>query len=389
MSDKLATIDKAGGLAKQSQSFQQMVAREAGGAIAGFTEQNQFRIRIPRLGKIHLGLKRDPAVKTGKAFWPTDYFVLPEKLLKDKGFRETLTAMGEDPDKPKSIPIWLPSPNFWENVSTRYNAYGSSHGLLCWSDDGVTAHQSNGDGTYAEVECKNVNCPKFKSKACAFTHRLRVFLPDAEGIGIWQIDFKGKNSWGAIESEMGTIKATAHGQLAGLDLKLTLEPEQKLATMENNQTHKIEQRLTTIYVMHLNTRIKPRDMQDAIKEAAGRVSWDISEVEAFDVEYDEVTDAAPDEAEAEPTQEVINPETGECTEAPAEDEESVDPEPEEADLTADIHAELLDKVQAIQEVITPAKFKAICGHFKIDAIEEASVDQLQAWLDFYDKTAQN
>lgn len=382
--DKLATIDKAGGLARQAQSFAQIVRKEIGQSIAGFTDQNQFRIRFPRLGKIHLGVKRK--AQSG-AEYPvaTDYFVLPEKLLKDQGFRETLTAMGQDPDKPKSLPVWLPSPNFWENVQSSWDCYSKTHGLLCRSLDGDTARCANPDGTYTETPCKNLDCPKAKAKECAMIHRLRVFLPDAEGVGVWQIDFKGKNSWGAVESEMGTIKSTAHGQLAGLDLKLTLEPEQRLATMENKQTRQTEQRITTIYVMHLNTAIKLRDMQDAIKEAAGRVTWDVSEVEEVSVEYDEVTEAeesAP-EVECEPeqaadTQEVIDEETGECT----------DQTPEE--IEASVSADLDEQIAVIVEAIGKVRMKAICGDASVkmnpNDLTAATVDQKLAFVRFYEVT---
>lgn len=364
----------------EGQSFQSMIAREQGGAIAGFTEKNQFRIRFPRLGKIHLGVKRE--AQNGKEYpVATDYFVLPEKLLNDKGFRKVLEDMGQNPDKPKVLPVWLPSPNFWENVQSSYDCYSKTHGLLCRSFDGVTCRKANGDGTYSEGECKNELCPKVQAKECAMMHRLRVFLPDAEGVGVWQIDFKGKNSWGAIESEMGTIKSTARGQIAGLDLKLSLEPEERLAMMFNKATGQNEQRNTIIYVMHLNTAITLRDMQDAIKEAAGRVNWDIAEVEDVSTEYDEAAEA--DECAEVPadTQEVIDQETGEVTQVPVE-AEVVEPAPDDTAAPPAEEEDPIDgQLRMMHKLIGAKEFSKVLDKFGLKGLKGASADKKLAVYD--------
>ncbi|MDZ4230392.1 MAG: hypothetical protein U1B77_01075, partial [Dehalococcoidales bacterium] len=82
-------------------------------------------IRMPRLGKIHLGI----VVETpGKRPRPkaTDYFVCPTEVEE---------VLGE---KPKELPIMFPTEDPEQFAQQWYRAYSRSQGLVCIGD-GVTS----------------------------------------------------------------------------------------------------------------------------------------------------------------------------------------------------------------------------------------------------------
>ena len=83
--------------------------------IKGLTEQ----LRMPRLGKIHLGYRDE---KKRGAPTATDYFVCPPEVIK------VYT------DKPRVLPIMIPveDSEYW--ASQYYRAYSQTRGLICRGD---------------------------------------------------------------------------------------------------------------------------------------------------------------------------------------------------------------------------------------------------------------
>ena len=350
MTDKLAKTEE------QAPSFAQIV--QAGATnLAGFTAENQFRFRFPREGKIHLGVKQ--MSQSGKEYpTATDYLVLPEHLAADEPFREALTAIGEDPDKPKRIPVWLPSSVITDNITSSYDRYSKSRGLLCRSVDGVTARCANETtGEIAEIPCLNAKCPHFVAGECVVMHRLRVMLPDASGVGVWQIDTKSPNNWATLSSEMTSILSFTGGKLAGLDLFLTLEPEQKQITVTEKKTGQQKTMAKDVYLLHLRSAYRLRDLRKAAAEA--QVDWDMSEVEEVDTDYDEV---------------VVGPHAPEDFEVGPE-------EPEPSTVEAEAREELLDACCDLMRetgLKTPVMQRAfITGVLKVQVeLKDCTVDQL-------------
>jgi len=100
--------------------------------------------RIPRLGKIRLGIK----VPGSKSEYPkaTDYFVCPI---------EVRAVYGE---KPKKLQIAFHSDELEEVFPQYYKRYGKSTGLVC-KGDGEDANQINPNtGEFEEIKCAGRNC---------------------------------------------------------------------------------------------------------------------------------------------------------------------------------------------------------------------------------------
>ena len=102
--------------------------------------------RIPRLGKIRLGLKVQHP-KTGKSYpKETPHFVVP---------KEVAEAFG---DEPTELDIFLPSENEEAVFPQKLAYYGSSKGLIC-----------HGDGERAERF--NQETKKWEDRSCPCEHR--------------------------------------------------------------------------------------------------------------------------------------------------------------------------------------------------------------------------
>lgn len=379
-------------LAKPQQTFNGIMG-QAVTPLAGWTEQNEFRYRFPREGKIHLGVKVKKQTQRGEVEFPTatDYFVLPEKLQTDQAFRAVLEGLGEDPDKPRKLPVWLPSNNLSENVVSSYDRYSKTHGLQCRSIDGITRICSDGKGAYQEGPCDNVKCVYFAAEKpeCVVIHRLRVFLPDAQGVGIWQVDTKSGNSWGNLMTEMKTISMTSGGHIAGLDLYLTLEPQSMQVPVKDKQggTSTLAK---DVWLMHIRSAVTLRNMQAEVKAAQGRVNWSIDEVASVDLEYDEVVmDPQPAEKfedwEGQPsehTEDAVDQETGEVTPVP-----HAQPEPQdtEAQIAAELDAELETHKAALSAVL----WRALLSSARIVDLNCASTDQKTALVELCRKRKGN
>jgi hypothetical protein len=82
-------------------------------------------VRLPRLGKIKLGIKKENADGTFEPV-PTDYFVCPEEVKK---------VFGEEP---RELRIMFPTDDKTQWASQYYRFYSDQGNLLC-RGDGETA----------------------------------------------------------------------------------------------------------------------------------------------------------------------------------------------------------------------------------------------------------
>ena len=153
-------------------------------SIRGLSEQR----RLPRLGKIRLGVRK---VTASGAEYPAevDYFVCPPEVQGAK--YPDGTPYGE---KPKKLRIMFPVSNREAVFPQALKRYGRSQGLLC-RGDGDVAFEAQADGTLKQITCpchyleptKNTE-GKEKAGECSPVGNLMCFLPDVSMAGCYQID---------------------------------------------------------------------------------------------------------------------------------------------------------------------------------------------------------
>jgi hypothetical protein len=207
---------------------------------------------MPRLGKIHLGIKK--VAQSGKEYpSATDYFVLPEELTEQFG------------EKPVELPIMFPVEDADQFTSQFYRAYSLTRGLTC-KGDGITCHRlvdtktgdmANRNTKEAEwkeaMECKGRQCPDY-GRRCKEVMNLQFLLPTVPGLGIWQIDTGSINSIININSGIELIRAV-YGRIAMLPLTLALEP----CEVVNPDDHKKK----TVRVLNLRTKGTMMELMEA------------------------------------------------------------------------------------------------------------------------------
>lgn len=207
--------------------------------IKGLSEQ----LRMPRIGKIHLGIKK---VNAKGVEYPsaTDYFVCPPEIMKIYG------------EQPKSFPIIIPVEDgeYW--ASQYYRAYSQTRGLICKGDgekcqrmidtnSGDIAGKDTKEVVWKEGTCEGRECQMYQAKKCSEMMCLQFMLPDVPGVGVWQIDTGSINSIRNINSEAALIKSLC-GRIAMIPLLLTLE-EQGVINPDDGKKK-------NVHVMHLRQR---------------------------------------------------------------------------------------------------------------------------------------
>jgi len=184
-------------------------------SIKGLSEN----VRLPRLGKIRLGIKVDGQKTYPKA---VDYFVIPPEVQAKYG------------DKPKELPIMFPTENPEQWSSQFYRCYSNMRGLICKGDgeralavvDTATGEFAGRDAKATELKdipCDPDKCPKHTSDACKPVMNLQFLLPEVPGLGIWQLDTSSINSIKNINSAVALIQGVC-GRISMMPLTLKVEP---------------------------------------------------------------------------------------------------------------------------------------------------------------------
>lgn len=260
--------------------------------ILGLTE----RPRLPRLGKIRLGLKVE---QEGRATYPkaVDFFVCPPEVTAVFG------------DEPKELQIVFPNDDIDGAASHWYRAY-SQRGLVC-KGDGERADRLvdmkatvSGDGELPEsrhpehwkiatsrsenvarheIQCPPSTCPQFQQRACRPIMNLVFMLPDVPGLGVWQID---TSSWHSIRNVLGGLQLVQSliGRVSGIPLTLALVDQW---VQPEGQSKKI------VHVLRLTAPYKLRTLYERAALPRGEVfmlpSPDLETPD--DLVPEEVTDA--------------------------------------------------------------------------------------------------
>jgi len=184
--------------------------------IKGLSE----RRRLPRLGKIRLGIKRTGAA--GAVPTEVDYFVCPPEVQRVYGPR------------PTALRIMIPVEDTSQVFPQAYKWYGLGSGLKCKGDGQIALrrwadvepdlkarvggmHEPN---DLVEIPCP---CPRLKTGECGVKAHLMVLLPDVSLSGVYQLDTG--SVWNLIEvnSSLDFLRALL-GRVALVPLRLRREP---------------------------------------------------------------------------------------------------------------------------------------------------------------------
>lgn len=163
--------------------------------------------RLPRLGKIHLGVK-DVSAKSGKEFpKATDFFVCPPEVEAVYGA------------EPRELEVLLPHDDPHEIMPVAFKHY-RANGLWCVGN-GVEAERRGADGKFGP--CPEP-CPcKHLEKDCRLLGSLKFFLPKVGLGGVYQIDTSSRIGIDNVREGLQLIK-TVTGRLHLVPAILKLQP---------------------------------------------------------------------------------------------------------------------------------------------------------------------
>jgi hypothetical protein len=203
-------------------------------------------VRIPRLGKIHLGVKVKSKEKKDVEYpKATDYFVVPDEVKKIYG------------EKPTELQIMFPveEPELFAQQWLR--AYSLTQGLVCIGSGvearrkvdvatGAIADHETKQWEWRELSCDPQECPEYQTKRCRRVMNLQFLLPEVPGLGVYQIDTSSFYSIVNINSMIKMLQGML-GRCSMIPLTLTLGP---LEVSPPGLTKK------TVHIMHIKKDIK-------------------------------------------------------------------------------------------------------------------------------------
>lgn len=177
--------------------------------------------RLPRIGKVRLGVK-EVSQKSGKEFpKAVDYWVVNEDestpAWAAKAFHQ---VYGE---RPRSLNIMLPVSERSVVYDQYYKAYGKGTGKICQGDGQVATRVNTETGEMVETACNPDECPYYEKKHCRRVASLRFLLPDVPGLGVWQWDSTSFFSIVNLNSGLDFVQAVA-GRIHMIPLQLVVRP---------------------------------------------------------------------------------------------------------------------------------------------------------------------
>lgn len=227
--------------------------------------------RLPRLGKIHLGIKvktdkpckckqetadkmpkKDCMLCKGTGFIhrpkEVDYFVLSKELQELFG------------PEPKELPIMFPIEEAEIFFQQWYKSYGFNV-LKCKGDGANAITWDEEKGGMKTIECP---CERLANKKCNKVAILQFLLPDVPGAGVWQISTTSRNSIIDINSSVDYIRAIC-GRVRMIPLVLKREeikPQRVENGVQKSSTHwtlKIDLANVSLRQLQVAGRMKPEE----------------------------------------------------------------------------------------------------------------------------------
>ena len=176
------------------------------------------RRRLPRLGKIRLGVKVKHKTKPDVEYpRETDYFVCPEEVQREFG------------EQPKELPIMFPIEDREIVFPQAYKMYGKSRGLKCIGN-GEEGLRTNDKGEFDEIKCP---CELLEKNECQRRGHLMVVIPKVSLGGVYQIDVGSYHSIVDINSGIEYVKEEV-GRFSWVPLILKRLPKDTFKTGARN-----------------------------------------------------------------------------------------------------------------------------------------------------------
>lgn len=155
------------------------------------------RRRLPRLGKIRLGVKK-VSQNTGKEYpAEADYFVLTDAP-------GVAAVYG---DRPKRLDVMIPVEDPEVFFPQSYRWYGAGRGVKCIGDGDTATRQNEQTGEFYELGPGSCPCARFERGECVLRAHLLIFLPRVSMQGVYQCDTGSINSIIDINSAIEFIHA--------------------------------------------------------------------------------------------------------------------------------------------------------------------------------------
>lgn len=234
-------------------------------------------LRLPRLGKLHLGIKKVSA-KGVEYPTATDYFVFGEDAR-----AEAKRVYGTE--KPNRLSVIIPIEDDAIFASQFYRAYSQTRGCVC-RGDGEIASQVQDVATHqlvaspaakterVNVVCPGRECPVYAARKCQEVMCLQFMLPDFPGLGVWQVDTGSVNSILNINSDIAMVRSVI-GHIAMVPLTLSLEP-QEIISPDDGKKKKA-------YCLHLRASGSLQQLLQAAKAPLARFMLPSPETGAVEV----------------------------------------------------------------------------------------------------------
>jgi len=167
------------------------------------------RRRLPRLGKIRLGLKVVSS-KTGREYpRETEYFIVPPEVSKVYG------------ERPTSLEVMFPINDPEVVFPQAYKWYGGQKGLKCIGNQEIALRFREETQSMEEIPCpcehKDIECQK--------RGHLMVILPRINMGGVYQIDIGSYHSIIDLNSGIEYVQALV-GRFAMVPLRLCRMPKE-------------------------------------------------------------------------------------------------------------------------------------------------------------------
>lgn len=227
--------------------------------------------RMPRLGKIRLGIKKqkfdskgDPVIRDGKPVeYPAeiDYFKLdPQTPIEEENKKMIEVFQKLYGKEPKSIKIMFPVEDTAIFFPQFYKWYGGAT-LKCKGDGevAVCAKEEFAKGLKVigkddmglpKVVCAGKQCPNYSPRGCTEVGVLQVLLPELPGAGVWQITTGSFHNIVNLNSSIEMIRAMT-GRISMIPLTLERR-EQSIVHDGQARNH---------YIMHVNMACTLAELQ--------------------------------------------------------------------------------------------------------------------------------
>lgn len=180
--------------------------------------------RLPRIGKIRLGVKETHQRTNNPYPRAVDYFVCNADQSTPESAAAAFHAIYGD--QPRALDVMFPCEQPELFFAQFYRRYGSGTGLLCKSDGETALAVDTETGELIEQPCVPEECEWYAKKHCRHIGTLQFLLPRVPGLGIWQIDTTSYHSIVNLNSAIDFVRNLTGGRIAGIPLKLIVRPKE-------------------------------------------------------------------------------------------------------------------------------------------------------------------